>query len=208
MADKYGSFPELARNEKGGRDFRIHCRDRGSATVIVAPHGGGIEPGTSEIADAIAGDDLSFCAFVGMKSRGNRDLHITSTRFDEPRCVAIVSASEKAVSIHGAERLGSVVFLGGRDRDSVNHLRAALEERGFCARIDPRLLGQGKKNICNRGRSGVGLQLELSKALRCSFFESLTKSGRRKKTRRFWEFISVVRRVIRHNVHSDATEQL
>ena len=197
MADKYGSFLGLARNEKEGRDFRIHCRDRGSATVIIAPDGGGIEPGTSEIADAIADDDLSFYAFVGIKSRGNRHLHITSTRFDEPRCVAIVSASEKAVSIHGEDSPGRVIFLGGRDRDHVSRLRAALEERGFCTEIHQRLPGQGEKNICNRGRSGVGLQLELSEGLRRSFFESLSKSGRRKKTQRFWEFVSVVRRVIR-----------
>ena len=34
--------------------------------VIIAPHGGGIEPGTSELAIAIAGEELSFAVFEGL----------------------------------------------------------------------------------------------------------------------------------------------
>ena len=40
--------------------------------VIVAPRGGGIEPGTLDIADAIAGSDYNFCAFKGIKKAGIR----------------------------------------------------------------------------------------------------------------------------------------
>ena len=39
------------------RDFRVRVRRSKSDTVIIAPHGGGIEPGTSEIAEAIAASD-------------------------------------------------------------------------------------------------------------------------------------------------------
>jgi phage replication-related protein YjqB (UPF0714/DUF867 family) len=52
--------------------------------AVIAPHGGGIEPGTSELATAIAGDDFSLYLFEGLKSAGNGELHITSTNFDEP----------------------------------------------------------------------------------------------------------------------------
>ena len=54
MADKYRNFDQLSRNESSGIDFRILVRRARTAFAIVAPHGGGIEPGTSEIADSIA----------------------------------------------------------------------------------------------------------------------------------------------------------
>jgi Poly-gamma-glutamate hydrolase len=69
--------------------------------ALVAPHGGGIEPGTSELADAIAGSDLSFYTFEGLKSSGNTDLHITSTRFDEPMCLTLLASSSVVVTLHG-----------------------------------------------------------------------------------------------------------
>ena len=56
MADQYENFEELSQNETVGVDFRILARRARAAFDIVAPHGGGIEPGTSEIADAIAGE--------------------------------------------------------------------------------------------------------------------------------------------------------
>jgi phage replication-related protein YjqB (UPF0714/DUF867 family) len=101
MADKYRNFVELRQNEEPCRGFCICFRDRGARTLVLAPHGGKTEPGTSEIADAIASDDLSFYSFEGIKSRGNGQLHIKSPRFDEPQCVNLVKASTKAISIHG-----------------------------------------------------------------------------------------------------------
>lgn len=90
MADKYPDFDTLSRNERAGVDFRILVRRAMSAFALVAPHGGGIEPGTSEIADGIAALEWSLYAFEGLKPSGNADLHITSTRFDEPMCLELV----------------------------------------------------------------------------------------------------------------------
>lgn len=52
--EKYRSYDNLCRNEVEDRDFRIRFRHGTSGIAIVAPHGGGIEPGTTEIAEAIA----------------------------------------------------------------------------------------------------------------------------------------------------------
>src|SRR5215204_7667794 len=101
MADKYPDFETLSRNERAGIDFGILVRRAKPAFAIVSPHGGGIEPGTSEIADATASSELSYYAFEGLKSSGNSDLHITSTRFDEPLCLTLVGESEVVVTIHG-----------------------------------------------------------------------------------------------------------
>ena len=66
-ADKYASFARLAEHERAGTDHRIHARPTQSGTLIIAPHGGGIERGTSELAAAVAADDLSLYVFEGTK---------------------------------------------------------------------------------------------------------------------------------------------
>lgn len=195
MTDKYNNFAELRQSEKPGRDFRIRLRNRGAGTLVIAPHGGAIEPGTSEIADAIANDDLSFYSFEGIKPRRNRQLHITSIHFDEPQCVDLVKASTRTISIHGETGQQRVVYLGGRDSRALKVLRAALEERGFAAKTHQslRLQGRDGRNICNRCDSGMGIQLELSAGLRRSFFRGLSKKGRRRNTLRFHDFVTAVR---------------
>lgn len=198
MADKYQNFSAMSVREKPRRDYRVRIRNRGSSAVIVAPHGGGIEPGTSEIAEAIADGDHSFYAFEGIKSRNNRNLHITSARFDEPRCLALVRASTTAIAVHGEGSEISAVFLGGRDKNTLKRIAKSLRNRGF--RVEwhesPTLQGQDPKNICNRVRGGTGVQIELSKGLRRSFFRSLSKSGRERKTQYFRDFVLAVREVI------------
>ena len=79
MADKYPNFATLAQHERAGIDYCVLVRRAEPAFAIVAPHGGGIEPGTSEIADAIARQRWSFYTFEGLKRAGNGVLHITST---------------------------------------------------------------------------------------------------------------------------------
>jgi phage replication-related protein YjqB (UPF0714/DUF867 family) len=199
MADKYKSFSHLAQAEKHGKDFIIRTVERRSAIAVIAPHGGGIEPGTSEIAEAIAGDDLSFYAFEGKKRTDNRDLHITSARIDEPQGLALVKSSESAIAIHGEnDDDQQVVFIGGGDAALCARLRDALVKSGFVVQKhkNPDLQGTHEANICNRGKSGLGVQLELTNALRASFFESLTRNGRKNRTERFEQFVAAVRTAI------------
>ncbi|MFN0104225.1 MAG: poly-gamma-glutamate hydrolase family protein [Bryobacteraceae bacterium] len=197
MPDKYRNFNELSQNETSGIDFSISVRRAKDAFAIVAPHGGGIEPGTSEIADSIAAEEFSYYAFDGLKRSGNTDLHITSTRFDEPMCLIVIRHSDVVLTIHGegSDGDGSPVFLGGLDDELGPRVGAALETKGFDVRRhpDPQLQGRERKNICNRGRSGKGVQLELSLALRKEFFRSLSREGRKETTPRFLDFVNALR---------------
>ncbi len=207
MADKYANFDVLSRNETAGLDYRILVREARAAWAIVAPHGGGIEPGTSEIADAIAAEDFSFYAFEGLKSQGNADLHITSTRFDEPLCLTVIRQSEGVLTLHGedSEAAGEAVFLGGLDDDLGRLLGMALEARNFDVRRhpDPRLQGREPCNLCNRGMAGRGVQLELSRTSRKAMFRSLSREGRKHTTARFRDFIDALRGVLYdHGVQS------
>jgi phage replication-related protein YjqB (UPF0714/DUF867 family) len=113
--DEYRDFQHLKEAETEGIDFRVRTRDVPGATAVIAPHGGGIEPGTSEIADAVAGVEHSFFSFEGVKNSGNRRLHITSTHFDEPRCLALARAASQVLAIHGEDSDDEAIFIGGRN---------------------------------------------------------------------------------------------
>ena len=200
MADKYRNFAALARHERSGIDYDVLVRRARPARAIIAPHGGGIEPGTSEIADAIAGERFSFYTFEGLKSSGNADLHITSTRFDEPMCLTVLGHSHVVLTLHGehSEEDGEGVFVGGLDTALGTRIGRALTRRGFDVREhqDPDLQGRELTNLCNRGVSRAGVQLELSRAVRKTMFESLTRAGRKKPTARFAVFVNAVRTVL------------
>jgi phage replication-related protein YjqB (UPF0714/DUF867 family) len=200
MADTYPDFATLARNERSGIDYRVRVRRARPGFALVAPHGGGIEPGTSEIADAIADEKFSFYAFEGLKSKNNTDLHITSTRFNEPMCLTLLGASEGVVTLHGehSEEDGEGVFMGGLDDALAAQIATALTRQGFDVRKhkNRNLQGREKKNVCNRGTSGKGVQLELSKAVRKTMFDSLTREGREHPTPRFDVFVKAIRKVL------------
>jgi phage replication-related protein YjqB (UPF0714/DUF867 family) len=193
--DKYSSFAELARFEEEGQTYRIRIRSVGSRTFIVAPHGGGIERGTSELTQAVAADDLSFYIFEGIKKSGNHDLHIMSTRFDEPQCLELIQQVERVVTIHGESRDKDVLFLGGLDAAGLQQMQSCLEKNGFAVMKPDKvyLKGTAVSNVCNRSGSGAGVQIEIAEGMRRTFFKSLTADGARVTTARFRQFVSAVR---------------
>lgn len=195
MADKYRDYAHLSQHESFGIDFVYSEVNRHSEMVVVAPHGGGIEPGTSEVATAIAGQNYSRYLFEGRKNSENFALHISSERFDAPGCRPLIQSSCVAITIHGEGSNEPVVFIGGRDRQWIALLQDALLAAGFVAKKhpDPGLQGEHPDNICNLGTSRAGVQLEISQGLRTQFFPSLTREGRKHPTNRFHEFVSVVR---------------
>ena len=95
MTSPYKSFKELREREVEGRDYRIRINLKEGCVLVMAPHGGKIEPGTAEIAEAIAGHNYSFYSFEGLKADGNSVLRIESHLFDEPRALQAV---ERATS--------------------------------------------------------------------------------------------------------------
>ena len=192
MSDSYSNFAALSAGERPDA-FSIALRDRGSRVAVAAPHGGGIEPGTSEIAVAIAGANLSYYLFEGHKRRGNATLHITSSRFDEPQGLALLRRAACVVTVHGEASEREMVYLGGLNASLRNALIKALEKNGYVVGENATMQGRDERNICNIGSSGGGVQLELSAGLRRSFFESLSRAGRAKPTVRLAEFSAIVR---------------
>jgi phage replication-related protein YjqB (UPF0714/DUF867 family) len=173
MTDKYESFEELMEHEVEGEDFIRTIRVRSSGIAVIAPHGGKIELGTSEIARRIAGEAHGLYLFEGIKDSDNSSLHITSNRFDDPACLRVIKNCWVVIAIHGKARTGRSIQYGGRDFCGRDFVRKNLEKAGVKADpdVDPSLAGLSRNNICNRGRDGAGIQLEMRRGLRSDLLD-------------------------------------
>ena len=190
-------FATLARREPEGRAWQRELAGRRSAILIAAPHGGGIERGTTEIARALAGSELSFYSLLGMKLRGNEELHISSHRFDDPAFLDLAAGARVVVALHGCRDAPRMVYLGGRHAALRLRVAAALEAAEFpVSRDDPRNPGEDPRNLCNRGRDSRGVQLELSRGLRQAMFAGLSAPERRHTTPLFGTFVGALRPVL------------
>jgi len=191
--EKYSSYRELRMNEKEGEDYRINWRIGRSGIMVMAPHGGDTEPGTTEIADAVAGEEHTFYSFDGLKRYGNSDLHITSACFDEPTALELAKDSETILAIHGCKGEEKVIYVGGRNRHLKEKVKKALVNAGFPVREALRFPGANPQNICNQSRTKSGVQLEISTGLRKSMLKGLSRSHRKITTELFEKFVSVLK---------------
>lgn len=193
--DTYESYGELARHETEGADYVILAREGSSSIAVIAPHGGGIEPGTADIADAVAADQHTLVAFKGIKKTGNAALHVGSDRFDVPVAVRTAEEAHRVVTIHGCRGEEERVYVGGRNDDLKRRIIDALKGAGFRAEesLKPGLEGRSRRNICNRCLSGQGVQIEISRGLREKMFEGLARRSIRKKTETFHRFVREIK---------------
>lgn len=193
--DRYRCFAELIKNEIQGTDYRIHVRKGSSGIAVMAPHGGGIEFGTNQMARAIAHPDHTFWAFKGIKESGNRILHITSTRFDAPDALKIAFAAQTVITLHGCHGDRPLVYVGGRHDPLKDRLCRDLVKAGFNARVSkkPGLRGESPINLCNRCKTGNGIQLEITTGLRKRMFTPAKDRSIKKKTEVFLRFTGTVR---------------
>jgi phage replication-related protein YjqB (UPF0714/DUF867 family) len=188
--DLYASFASLAAAEREGRDYRIVACQRDSPFLVAAPHAGGIEPGTGELAVALAGRQHSLYLFEGLMIAGCQSLHITSTCFDEPRALAMAARAAVVITVHGCAGEGQAVYTGGLHLPLQKAVLASLRRAGYQAAWDHDLrAGEHPDNLCNRGQQGQGLQLEITEGLRQTLFASLERPGRRKPTPAFGRFV-------------------
>lgn len=162
--DTYACYADLASAEQEGVDYEKYSRVvDGAQVAVIAPHGGGIEPKSDAIAAAIAGTDFSFYCFRGCKPAKNGRLHITSHRFDEPECVALVAGHTWVLALHGCNEPGETVYIGGLDAELIDDLAIAIAAAGISVSTTGHdYPGTNPANICNRGVSGRGAQLELT----------------------------------------------
>lgn len=192
------------------RRYRRHAATHSGTTpfpdtTILALHGGGIEPGTSELAVAIAGYRPSDEAplpgplydhwlFEGLRPPGgtNAELHVTSTHCDDPVARSLAGGARRTVSLHGCttKQAGqpagtAAVLVGGLDLDLKAKLRRRFGLAGIThldANTVDALAGTDPDNIANRTYTGAGTQLELTTELRDQMFGENTRARRKHTT--------------------------
>jgi phage replication-related protein YjqB (UPF0714/DUF867 family) len=194
----YNSYSELASAQIEGIDYQRLWRISQFSTLLhLAIHGGGIEQGTTELADAAAGDIHDFYTLDVFKAAGsNADLHVMSTRYDEPQALAMVQSATHIVSWHGAAGITPVTYLGGLDYNLRDQIGQCLADAGFTVQLaSEELNGTDTANICNRGIRGMGVQLELSTAQRSAFFLNgdMSRANRENTTAAFTTYITAVK---------------
>jgi len=180
MPDKYSSFRELRRHHTENVDYKISLRELDSDLCVLSPHGGGIEPGVSELVRAIANDDFSWYLFEGLLRHDNwSTLHITSHLFDEPPAIVFANQHIAVLAIHGERgEAAEATYLGGRNTRAKQTLADALRNVGFNVPVEtpPNLLAKETRNICNRCSSGEGVQLEITRRA-CAPFAGRSRHG-------------------------------
>jgi phage replication-related protein YjqB (UPF0714/DUF867 family) len=89
--------------------------------------------------------------------------------------------------------------MGGKNQDLKSKIMHMLNKAGFHAEIStkPGLRGRHPENICNKCRTGEGVQLEISRGLRDRMLENLGRRSCRKKTGLFFTFVDTLREALR-----------
>ena len=194
MAPAYRNFSELKSQEVEGKDYQISARLRDERVLVMAPHGGKIEPTTSMIAEAIAGENYSYYSFEGINEEGNGVLHIESHLFDEPRGLQAAQKADIVITVHGQlDHKEGFIMVGGLHVDLRSEVRRRLEAAGFQTRTPPEgLQGIDPENICNQGKLKGGVQLEVSRKER-----DLLKTDKERLER----LASAVRKAIQRNIN-------
>lgn len=220
--------PDLTEGVDYARRFRRHPLFDNSnptalafpRTAIIAPHGGGIEGGTSELCLAIAGyhpaslaatppagPTYDYWMFEGIRSSGNGELHVTASHCDDTPALSVAAGALNVVTLHGCTpgtaglpSNAQAVAVGGRNAAFRAALINAYMAAGFTA-LDatgiPAIAGTATDNIVNRTLLGMGAQLEITTPLRTAMFGTNTVAQRRNTTNTvFWNFVAATRTAI------------
>ncbi|MCO6334469.1 poly-gamma-glutamate hydrolase family protein [Staphylococcus epidermidis] len=197
--DKYQSMTQLEKETTEGVDWRKDTKNTGNQVLIVAPHGGSIEQGTTELTKALANKgNYDYYSFEGIRPKNNSELHVTSTHYDDPTLNQMIKNRTATISIHGASGSEEIIYLGGPRSDLRNAIEKQLVGRGFTVKVPPEYLGgQNNKNFINREDNNTGVQLELTTALRKAFFKNGDTSTKNRTNKENWtptmeEFINAL----------------
>ena len=168
FAQKSSSFKELSLLKKEGKDFEIKLRTGTSDSLVMAIHGGTIEPGTTELANATAGEKHSYYTFTGLVD-DYVGLHLTSIEFDDPRLLVLTQQAKNCLGLHGLKDDQIDFCVGGANAQKRKSYFQLLSQKfpkwRTCELCCPPNLGTSSKNIVNKCQLS-GVQIEMGSTLR------------------------------------------
>jgi phage replication-related protein YjqB (UPF0714/DUF867 family) len=170
--------------ERGEMVERLADDGKNTRLLILAPHGGQIEPSTDleaeRLADALSRDRTSTWICRGYHGTGNQSAfdrwHITSTEISEASYPKLAKVADRtfahAVSFHGM--VDDRILIGG---NAPTRLRTEIRDAIRAEVKDPKVIvdlamptdsnnGLGKTNIVNRYCPTGGVQIEQSARVR------------------------------------------
>lgn len=120
--------------------------------LLTAIHGGGIEPGTTELARRVSNvGKYNFYSFEGLRKHNNDQLHVTSTNYDEPKLINMLEKSNETISIHGSSGDDPIVYIGGKDTKMAKAIAKALRKKDFTVKESPKEINaQSDDNFVNK----------------------------------------------------------
>jgi phage replication-related protein YjqB (UPF0714/DUF867 family) len=201
-------------------DDGLHEKCGVPKTTIIAPHGGGIEFGTTELCLAIAGYHPATLAvtpgtgltydywmFEGLRADDNRQLHVTSIHCDDGVARSLCGGVLNVLSLHGFDAAladlpedAQTVLVGGRNDTLKQHLLRefdAVDVDAIDALDHEKLNGNDPTNIANRTLLGMGGHLELTGPLRSAMFDDDARPRRAHTTTKvFWAFVVACRNAL------------
>lgn len=198
QTDTYPNIEALENAETVGVAYNIEVKRQNPNMIYFSPHAGGIEVGTTELIYRVV--ELtggSLYLFQGLLSSGNSRLHVTSTHFDEPMAVYMLSKHTDAVSFHGyKDDYNKNTLVGGLNTELRNLIVSKLNSKGIAAEVaTDRFTATDPDNIVNRCASGKGVQLEISSKQRRAFFENddWSKGNRGNVTQEFLDYADAIK---------------
>lgn len=180
--DHYQSFTEMAVKNTEGIDYLILLKGDPSPILVTAFHGGYIEPGTSELGRAITNEQFDFYSFDALKpgqmderSLTSSTLHITSTRFDEPKLMSLIQKKDFCLGLHGFGGYEGDFCVGGGNEQERKKLVETLNKNFpdliSCELCCPPLNGTSARNPINRCHK-KGVQVEISPTVRSKILKN------------------------------------
>lgn len=168
IQDRFQNFAELKAVYSEEKDYAIRLNLKKSPILITAIHGGSLEILTEKWARLIAGQDHSSYTFESLTPAFNKDLHITSARFDESQLFHALSLSHIVISIHGYKTDSDIVCMGGEE----SLKKKARKYLGSIFKFQDRdefpcdgLVASNPNNFIYKAKMG-GIQFEFPKHIR------------------------------------------
>lgn len=199
--DTYRDMKELLKKEPAS-SYELNVKPTDSPILVIAPHGGKIEPFTSAIASGIARDEFSYFEFKGLLQRGAyTTLHVSSVNYNPDELTDLNRAAEVTVAVHGISGSDKLTYVGGRDEVGAQILRRHLEEAGFPVESAPaNYTGMDAKNFVNRNARGQGIQLEITLSQRRALFTKRREDEPNEKYDRYTQAVANALREIQAGI--------